>query len=304
MGVSEPDVILVLWHARGGPRWGSLDVWCIDESRPAALDKQTNGCGPVDCSVLVPVLNEERHIRASCCRDARAAISRADSRSCSWTAVRPTARARFSTSWRGADPRLRVFDNPRAGHSERAEHRASPRAGSLGGSDGRAHRLPARLRRARGRSAGAGRHALGERPAGADGPGSGVAGRGAGAADAARTWWIAQVGGRRQQRRRRVRPRLRGVRRRVGDGTRCSSTEDGTRAGPATRTRRWRALPGSRRAPGLPAAHGRPVHPARLDPGPVATVRRVRRVPREDRVASSAHHAPLASDSAGARRDA
>ena len=30
-----------------------------------ALDTQTNGAGRIDCSVLVPVLNEERHIRAS-----------------------------------------------------------------------------------------------------------------------------------------------------------------------------------------------------------------------------------------------
>jgi succinoglycan biosynthesis protein ExoA len=76
------------------------------------LDKQTNGSGPIDCSVLVPVLNEERHIRASVAAMLEQEFSGGlevvlvDGRSTDGTRAILDELAR-------ADSRLRVFDNPR-----------------------------------------------------------------------------------------------------------------------------------------------------------------------------------------------
>jgi succinoglycan biosynthesis protein ExoA len=78
----------------------------------AGLDKQTNGLGPVDCSVLVPVLNEERHIRATVAAmlgqefPGRLEVVLVDGRSTDGTRAILDELAR-------RDPRVRVFDNPR-----------------------------------------------------------------------------------------------------------------------------------------------------------------------------------------------
>ncbi len=72
---------------------------------------QTNGSGPIDCSVLVPVLNEERHIRASVAAmleqqfSGRLEFVLVDGRSVDHTRAILDDLAR-------QDPRLRVFDNP------------------------------------------------------------------------------------------------------------------------------------------------------------------------------------------------
>jgi succinoglycan biosynthesis protein ExoA len=76
------------------------------------LDKQINGSGPIDCSVLVPVLNEERHIRATVAAmleqqfSGRLEVVLVDGRSTDGTRAILDELAR-------QDPRLRVFDNPR-----------------------------------------------------------------------------------------------------------------------------------------------------------------------------------------------
>jgi succinoglycan biosynthesis protein ExoA len=78
----------------------------------AALDKQTNGAGRIDCSVLVPVLNEERHIRASVAAmleqefSGRLEFMLVDGRSTDATRAILDDLAR-------TDGRLRVLDNPR-----------------------------------------------------------------------------------------------------------------------------------------------------------------------------------------------
>ena len=78
----------------------------------AGLDKQTNGLGPVDCSVLVPVLNEERHIRATVAAmlgqqfPGPLEVVLVDGRSTDGTRAILDELAR-------RDPRVRVFDNPR-----------------------------------------------------------------------------------------------------------------------------------------------------------------------------------------------
>ena len=73
---------------------------------------------------------------------------RARSSSCSWTAVRPTGRARSCPTWRAAIPGCGC-STTRADHAERAQHRSRPRPRSLGGANGRPHRVPPRLPRAR-----------------------------------------------------------------------------------------------------------------------------------------------------------
>jgi succinoglycan biosynthesis protein ExoA len=76
------------------------------------LDKQADGAGRIDCSVLVPVLNEERHIRASVSAMLEQEFSGhlefvfADGGSTDGTRAILDDLAR-------RDPRLRVVDNPR-----------------------------------------------------------------------------------------------------------------------------------------------------------------------------------------------
>jgi succinoglycan biosynthesis protein ExoA len=76
------------------------------------VDEETNGLGPIDCSVLVPVLNEERHIRATVARmlgqefPGRLEVVLVDGRSTDGTRA-------ILDELAGQDPRLRVFDNPR-----------------------------------------------------------------------------------------------------------------------------------------------------------------------------------------------
>jgi succinoglycan biosynthesis protein ExoA len=77
-----------------------------------ALDTQSNGAGRIDCSVLVPVLNEERHIRVSVAAmleqefSGRLEFVLVDGRSTDGTRAILDDLAR-------ADPRVRVFENPR-----------------------------------------------------------------------------------------------------------------------------------------------------------------------------------------------
>jgi succinoglycan biosynthesis protein ExoA len=77
-----------------------------------ALDTESNGAGRIDCSVLVPVLNEERHIRASVAAmlqqefSGRLEFMLVDGRSTDATRAILDELAR-------EDPRVRVLDNPR-----------------------------------------------------------------------------------------------------------------------------------------------------------------------------------------------
>jgi succinoglycan biosynthesis protein ExoA len=77
-----------------------------------ALDTESNGFGRVDCSVLMPVFNEERHIRASVAAmlqqefSGRLEFVLVDGRS-------TDATRRILDELAREDPRLRIFDNPR-----------------------------------------------------------------------------------------------------------------------------------------------------------------------------------------------
>jgi succinoglycan biosynthesis protein ExoA len=77
-----------------------------------ALDTESNGAGRIDCSVLVPVLNEERHIRASVAAmlqqefSGRLEFMLVDGRSTDGTRA-------ILEELALQDARLRVLDNPR-----------------------------------------------------------------------------------------------------------------------------------------------------------------------------------------------
>ena len=92
-------------------------------------------------------------------------------------ALRGRDAARSCAALAAADPRVRVLDNPAQAHAAGAQPGAAGGARLGDRADGRAHALPARLPRARGRAAPRRRRRLGERAAG--GRGRRAAGRGA-----------------------------------------------------------------------------------------------------------------------------
>ena len=171
---------------------------------------------PIDCSVLVPVLNEERHIERSRGGDAPAANSPAASSSCLPTAARRDRTREILETLAREDPRIRVLDNPNRSVSSglnvalrhaRGRWVARMDAHTEYPEDYAALGV-ARLR--------AGRHALGERPAGPEGSRAGVAGGRAGAGR--RSVAAGRASGVAPDSRpcRRVRARFRRVRRRLG----------------------------------------------------------------------------------------